>query len=321
MKRVTSLPKDFLIEIPLNEEQESILIDQINRFNDLREKELYPVSVELDEKGRVLLKEGTMIHGINRFNVDVVDSISKSGILTGQAIGIPEDCETFYCADFHRVSKDMSMEEYNKGFTYSDGRCPFGNGLRGADSLAFVIELREEASELLKYDCYRSDSKEADVTRGFTNALLSQHDILSSILYGVPSNMFCGIVLGNDLLEKKEIIQLMIKMFPDCYISSIDGVVIYNPSLDVNYHEAVELRASKYVLEFKKKLLEDELSKSQVELQNIKNKNNEIVNAIIMGCPSELAARILIDNQLYQGTLEYVIEDIERKKSTLGKGK
>lgn len=322
MEKITSLPNDFLIEIPLAEEQEHILIEQINRFNELSKKELYPAGLEVDETGRVKLKEGTIIHGTSRFDVDTVDKISNSGILTGQAIGISEDGETFYCADFHRVHKDMSMQEFNESFNYVDGRCPFGNGRRGAKTLAFVIEPREEATELLSYDCYR-EGVEADITRSFTNmaGLLPQHDILSSVLYGVPSNMFCGIVLGNALLERKEIIKLMIKLFPDCYISTIDGVVIYNPSLDFNYSEVVELRAEKYVLEFKKKLLEDECARSLNEINELKDKNREIIDAIIAGCPSDMAARILIENNLFQGSYDYVREYVERRKSTVGKSK
>ena len=322
MKKINELPDNFLIEIPLDENQERLLIDQINRFNELSEKELYPLLVEFDEKGKILLKEGTIIHGISGFDLNVVDNISKSGILTGQAIGIPEDGETFYCADFHRIPKDMSMEEFNKKFTYVDGRCPFGNGRRGANTLAFVIEPREEAVDLLKYDCYRT-GVEADITKSFTNeaGLLEPPEELSSILYGVPSNMFNGIVLGTKLLEKKEIIKLLIKLFPDCYISSIDGVVIYNPSIDVNYNEIVELRAESYVFKFKKMLLEDELSITQSELQKVRMKNQEIIDAIIMGCPSDLAARILVDNKLIQGTLEYVMNYIERKKESSVKKK
>lgn len=322
MEKIQKIPEDFLIEIPLSPEQEEVLIEQINRFNELREKELYPFAMNITEDGRVLLKEGTIIHGMSGFSVDTLDKISNSGILTGQAIGIPEDGETFYCADFHRISKDMSMKEFNSNFTYVDGRCPFGNGRRGANTLAFVIEPREEATELLSYDCYR-ESIEADMTRSFTNmaGLLPQHDILSSVLYGVPSNLFCGIVLGNRLLEKNEIVKLIVKMFPDCYISTIDGVIIYNPSVDMNYNETIELRAEKYCLEFKKNLLEDEITKSQTELKNARILNQQIVDAMIAGCPSDVVARILLDNKLCQGTLEYAVDYVESRKKSVGKGK
>ena len=117
-------------------------------------------------------------------------------------------------------------------------------------------------------------------------------------------------------MEKKEIIELLIKMFPDCYISSIDGVIIYNPSIDVNYTETVGLRAESYVLKFKKELLEDELSRTQAELQKARIKNQEIIDAIIMGSPTDLAARILVDNDLIQGTLEYVMNYVEHKKES-----
>lgn len=323
MEKITKIPEDFLIEIPLSSEQEKVLVEQINRFNELREKELYPFAMNITEDGRVLLKEGTIIHGMSGFLVDTLDKISNSGILTGQAIGIPEDGETFYCADFHRVSKDMSMKEFNGNFTYVDGRCPFGNGKRGANTLAFVIEPREEATELLSYDCYRTESEASAITRSFVNVrgLPDNANVLSSVLYGVPSNLFCGIVLGNRLLEKKEIIKLIVKMFPDCYISTIDGVVIYNPSVDMNYNEVIELRAKKYCLEFKKNLLEDEIAKSQTEVKNARMLNQQIIDAMIEGCPSDVVARILLDNKLWQGTLESTIAYVESRKKSDAKGK
>ena len=36
MEKIPKIPEDFLIEIPLSPEQEEVLIEQINRFNELR---------------------------------------------------------------------------------------------------------------------------------------------------------------------------------------------------------------------------------------------------------------------------------------------
>ena len=317
MKKVTKIPEDFLLEIPLNVEQERVLIDQINRFNELKEKELYPISLEVSEDGRVLLKEGTIIHGVSSVrNIDKLVNISKSGILTGQAIGISEDGETYYCADFHRVSRDMSMKEFNDDFTYVDGRCPFGNGIRGSGALAFVIEPREEADELFKYDCYRNDTNESKLTRNFVNVagLPGNAEIMSSILYGVPSNMFCGIVLGNQLLERNGFVELIVKMFPDCYVSTIDGVIIYNPSVDMNYSEVVKLRAEKYCLEFKNKLLQKDLNDNIEKNRFLEIRNRELVDTMMRECPTEIVVKILNEKHLIQGPIEYIREYVEKIK-------
>ncbi len=318
MERITKLPESLLIELPLDEEQERIFIEQMNRYNEVKEMEIETKDLQLDENGRVVLKKGTLIHGTSGFNVEVIDKIKNNGILTGQMLGIPEDGETFYCADFHRVNRDMSMEEYNKEFTYVDGRCPFGNGIRGSNTLAFIVEPSNEALELLSYDCYR-DTKEGDIAKNFTNVagLLEQGDRLSSILYGVPSNLFTGIVLGNGLLEKKEVVELIVRMFPDCYISTMDGVIIYNPSIDMTYNEVVNLRAQKYVVEFKKSLVELELIKSREENRKKEERYGNLVDTMIMTFPLEDVARMMVDNRMYQGNIESTMRYLQSRKDSL----
>lgn len=325
MNKISKIPDDFLVEKSLSDEQIELLIAQINRFYELREKNIELDKVKVDDRGLIFLNEGTIIHGISSFKVGVLENIQKIGIITGQALGIPEDGETFYCADFHRVDRDMAMDEFNREFTYIDGRCPFGNGRRGAMTLAFVIDPIKEGEELLSYDCYR-DTTNGIITRGFTNerGLLDNSNKLSSILYGVPSNLINGIVLGNRLLENKDVLNLIIKLFPKCYISSIDGVIIYNPEIDMKYSEVVELRASKYVLNFQKKLMEEELARSKNETNKIKKLYDDFIEQVIQNCPEEEVARLLMENKIYQGTMEQVLEYVksvknncdERKKST-----
>ena len=40
MEKIIELPKEFLIEFPINEQQREILIDQINRFNQVKSLEI-----------------------------------------------------------------------------------------------------------------------------------------------------------------------------------------------------------------------------------------------------------------------------------------
>lgn len=317
MEKINELPSSFLMEIPLSEEQIAILLQQMNRFYAVRRMDFPQKEFVLDDQGKVLLEEGMLIHGVPRYTVSTLENICKTGILTGQAIGVPEDGETFYCADFHRISRNMSMKEFNENFSYVDGRCPFGNGRRGANSFAFLVRPIDEAKELLAYDCYRDGTKEAEITRSFTNCagLLSQKEQLSSILYGVPSNLFCGVVLGNRLLEDKKTVELVVKMFPKCYLLTIDGVILYNPNVDKEYSPLVQLRAEKYVLSFQKRLVEDELESTRSEVQSLRANNQQLLHTMIVECPSEDVARILLENRFFQGTMEQVLEYIERVKS------
>lgn len=316
MGRVNEIPEDFYIEFDLDARQEKCLIDQMNRFLDLKDMDIELSSIEFDNKNKVMLSKGTLVHGL-RFGVNEVSSIANSGILTGQALGIPEDGETFYCADFHKVPDDMSIDEYNEQFFYRDGRCPFGNGLRGSHSIAFIIEPREEAEELLSYDCYKNNTAESEITKTFVNVrgLPSNEEKASSILYGVPKSLFKGIVIGNALLNRKEVLQLLIRLFPNCYISSIYGGIIYNPSLDNGYGEVVQLRAEKENYEFDLARLKSELESAQKQVKAANESKYQLQEAMIKYCPSDEVAKIFVEQKLYQGNYEATLAHIEKVKA------
>jgi len=225
---LTDLPSGFLDELDISQQQKSILIAQINRFNLLKDKEVKNKGLIIDAQGRIVLPEGTLIHGMRRrsANLELIENIAKTGILTGQAIGIPEDSETFYCADFFRVPQSIAMEEYElpdrMGFT------PFDSG---KSSMAFIIQPSQELEDLLSYDCYKDGTPESDITKTFISHVpIKDKTLASSILYGIPSNGISGIVIGDKLLENKEMVKFVAKSFPNCYITSKNGYIIYDPS-------------------------------------------------------------------------------------------
>ncbi len=314
MERITSIPEDFLIELPLNSNQERILLDQINRFYDLKNKDISLPDISRTVDGNIILKEGTLIHGTH-FNIDKIESIKKTGIVTGQAVGISEDGETYYCADFHRVSKDISIKNFNDQFTYVDGRCPFGKGVRGGKSLAFVIEPCEEARELLAYDCYRNETVESDITKSFTNSMLDNGENLSSILYGIPSNLIRGTILGNKLLEQHDIIRFMIKLFPNGYISTINGDILYDPKVDQDFSELVSLRTYKYMLEWSKNRLNTDIARFGRDLYGEKRRYESLLNEMMNDLPSNDVAKFLVDEHFVSGNVEDAIDYINTVKN------
>ena len=320
MELVTKIPDSFLMEKSLTDEQIKILIDQINRFNKLNEIDIGTKGFKLSEDGKIILPEGTIIHGISSFSVEKVDGIAKTGIVTGQALGIPEDGETYYCADFHRIPKEETLDEFNSNFPYRDGRTPFGNGIRGGNTLAFIIEPRDEFSELLAYDCYREGTKESEITRSFVNEKglpIDDKKIVSSILYGVPRKAFSGIVLGDTLFLKKEILELLIKLFPECYIASIHGDVIYMPGDNM---ENSILKGENYGLKVKLQRTQEQYEQELQRNRDFSTKTWELSEAIYtlinQDCSLEECARILLDNKLSQGTIEKVMEEINKKRNT-----
>lgn len=241
---VNNIPNNFLIEKELSDEQKRILIEQMNRFERLKESYRNISNPVLDNDGCVVLPSGSIIHGIKRYDEVKLDNISKTGILTGQAVGISEDCETFYCADFHRVPNDISLKDYNLQFKSNDGRCPFGS-VRADKSfnMAFVVTPNESNRELLSYDCYREGTVQSEITRSFINFMPLSKEAGSSILYGVPANCIEGVIVGGEIISDKNKIDFLVQRFPHCYIASAHGELIYNPSKkEVLGDEVIELR-------------------------------------------------------------------------------
>lgn len=293
---VNRIPDDFLIETDLTDEQESILIAQINRFNELNQMYNEKASPILDMNGGVFLTRGSIIHGIRTYNENKLDNISKTGILTGQAVGISEDGETYYCADFHRVSEDISISNYNEEFKANDGRCPFGKVRADSSSnVAFVVVPNESNQELLSYDCYRENTMESEIMRSFINFMpIDDREKGASILYGVPASCIEGIIVGGEILKDKAKIDFLMQKFPHCYITSAHGELIYNPSKDENLgDEVVELRRKLASSECERRKKEYEISRIVNENVTLKENYDNLFETLIMNASMEDVINIL----------------------------
>lgn len=307
---VDKIPDDFLIETDLTDEQKNILIEQINRFNKLNDTYRRKAIPVIDNDGGVFLTKGSIIHEIRSYNENKLDNISKTGILTGQAVGISENCETYYCADFHRVREDISISDYNEWFKINDGRCPFGT-VRADNSskVAFVVVPNESNQELLSYDCYRENTRESEITRSFINSMpIEDRELGSSILYGVPVSCIEGIIVGGEVLSDKNKIDFLIQKFPHCYITSAHGELIYNPSRNENLgDEIVELRRKLASSECERRKKGYEMSKMVSENIRIKENYDNLLGTLIMNANMEDVINILSE-LWHQGVSEdYVV--------------
>lgn len=309
---ITDLPEDFLDELELDSQRRTVLIEQINRFNNLSERTIDNKGLMFDDSGKVLFPSGTIIHGTSNCDPEKIVNISRTGILTGQAIGISEDVETYYCADFHRVPRDMSVEEFNSWFPYRDGRCPFNN--LGKHSLAFVIHPCSEIEELLSYDCYRVGTVNGDVTGTFINYLPIPGNVASSILYGVPSNAISGVVMGDNLLKKCEVVKFVSDLFSQSYIISKKGNIIYDPMfVEIGSVEMMEERRQNYLNVLRIEELEMQLGYKAREVTYEKNQYDKLLNAVISTCGVDVAADVLLASG-WQGTKESTVRHVEEVK-------
>ena len=249
----------------LQPDEIKILKDQIARFQNC--STMPRKDVKIDEE--IILPEGTLIHGTPA-NKDTLSSIASSGIITGQAFGIEEDGETFYCADFHRTNKDISLKDYNEKFPYVDGRCPFGK--RGKFTLAFAIYPDKNLEELIAYDCYKKDTKESDITKSFVNVHglpVDDGSIVSSILFGIPSNFISGIIIGDNSINE-DMVSFLIEQYPGVFITRNNGELIYqnNDNFDL-VSTRIKSINRQIELEEKNKTLEDTNTRNDMQKQEI----------------------------------------------------
>jgi len=287
---VDRIPDDFLIEGELTSEQERIFVEQINRFNGLNNVSVDKGNPLVNDNLEVFFSEGTLIHGTSRYDEGMLRNIAKTGILTGQALGKSEDGETYYCADFHRVDRDVTIEQYNSEFGYNDGRCPFGKRTDNSWAVAFVIVPNDTNKELLGYDCYREGTRESNITKSFINALpLENKDKAASILYGVPASCISGIVVGIKIANDRDKINYLITLFPNSYVVTTFGELIYDPSKGEKLCDGIiDIRLEKISLEYERRQNKKRIGEQNYNITKLINKNILLIDLIRRNCDVNL---------------------------------
>ena len=237
--------------MPLDDSKKELLRKQwrlIRRFSKFRTN---PSKIETDENGRIVLKKGTLIHGTSGISRKMMESIAKTGILCGEFVGIWEDAETYYCADFIRIPEDQTLDEFQKsGIASAGGRIPLGSS-RKFNNIGFIISPDPMLDEILEEDVYTEESSEtaksflnqkSEVVQKYSG---SGRGLVSAVVGGIPASCISGIIVGKHLEENEEAIEFLKKTFPGRYIIDPDGIVIYNPSI-----QGIDEETQKQILQF-----------------------------------------------------------------------
>lgn len=200
---------------------EQLLVQQWQEFN--RVSKLSVSGNPLLERiaaGNPELPQGTLLHGTT-YSPETIKAIKATGILSGEFVGVPEDSETHYCADFFRVPHDMTLKKYQAWITEMEDitgsrikkqrmeRSRLATPLSRNKQITFIVDSRQtEIAGLLQQDAY--DEGADPKLRAIVNdqALLDPHGDkqtrrLSAILCGVPSNAINGIVVSSELTEQE----------------------------------------------------------------------------------------------------------------------
>ncbi|GAB4027343.1 MAG: hypothetical protein Fur0011_5140 [Candidatus Microgenomates bacterium] len=139
------------------------------------------------------------------------------GIVSGELIGIPEDSETRYCADFFRVPENMTMEQYLKWCSEPVvvGSMKIKKGefnylpmpIKRSKRIAYIVDATDpKIQPLLKYDAYGPQSHER--MESIVNVLPRDIDTspsrtTSAILVGIPSNFINGVLVSDSVTDEE----------------------------------------------------------------------------------------------------------------------
>lgn len=224
--------------------------------------------------GELMLKKGTLIHG-TKFDKEKLSSIAKKGLICKKASGFinyGSNDRFSNGVNFYRVPKDYSMKQYvefysNRRKTSNGKYVPItseeeirredgtfsllGRGLKrieynllpqdrvsDKDGIAFIINSSPEIERIMDDDPYRNGNKEIfDDYNGFDDIYSKMKNRIGNIIYGIPPSQLSGILISKGFEENKEQIEFLKKIFPDLYISTIEGELIYEPQIEKKQEE------------------------------------------------------------------------------------
>ena len=220
---------DLYIYPGVSEIQLRALRDRVMDFFTLGSQEIDNTKLDFDDKGKCLVKEGTLIHGTS-YKEDKLKSIASSGIVTYEFFGKKDEGGTCYHAEFYRANKDMKLKEF-----VSDERPYFPK----KDNLliGFMIVPSSDVNQIFLSDSLSENSIIEDDIRSLCDAGKIYHKeelenkTVSAIPIGVPINCFSALVVGNKIRSSKKKMAFLKNTFPKVYIIDTTGKVLESPSV------------------------------------------------------------------------------------------
>ena len=214
-------PYEMIFDKKLNEDSLELLRREYQKILAISKMKMDSIGYQLflDRNGEVLLPKDCLIYGVNA-KLDVLDNISKKGILAEELEGKKKDGFTYYCADFYRIPSDILLSCYDKSFT-PDDKTPFNTV---NDNIAFVINQNSKIGGLLYYDLYDSKFDNNPIVMNIVNrkdilseSLIDNRGKNAAILAGIPANAISGIILGDKVLLNDNLILEIKRLFPNSY--------------------------------------------------------------------------------------------------------
>lgn len=218
------------------------LWENLQLYSQLSSKTASSADIKISDDGKLILGKGTLLHGIRQFNENVLKSISSDGIVFEGFFGKKNTTMTNGEACFFEVDKEQTMQEYYMSYNQDTtgekiGEIPF---VRVNSETKNSAKLRREAGYLPREETYwnkDSSNSVAFIINPTTDIqpLLAQKKKLPqfargySIPIGMPSNCISGILVSREMAQDQEKLAVIKQYFPDKYITTPDGELIYEP--------------------------------------------------------------------------------------------
>lgn len=220
--------KELYVYPGVTSEQLQALKDRVYDFMALGTQDIKNTNIEITEDDKVLIKEGTLLHGTT-FDKEKLKSIAVNGIITKEFFGYKEEGGTYYHAEFYRANKDMSLKEF-----VSDERPLFPK--KDNTVVGIVIVPNKDLTNLFLSDSLSDNSIVEEDVKSLVDAGKVYHEeelknnTVSAIPIGIPSNCFSALVIGHKIKKTKSKVDFLKKMFPNLYIVDVSGKIIERPS-------------------------------------------------------------------------------------------
>lgn len=222
------LPDSLRQEKILSESDMKKLQKQWNLYNSLASIPRRENPIQLRRAlDRLEFPEWTLLHG-TQYDLEILRSIKEKWVLSGEFLGIAEDGETHYCADFFRTNADYSIQQYFEYISENEvvwslrkpkmekSRLPTHHPLSWYVALVFSPE-NPIVQELTRMDAYHKGKSEMQniVTQTLFDDNPEKQKRLSAVLVGIPANAISAIILPPKVMENEENIADIKEIFWD----------------------------------------------------------------------------------------------------------
>ena len=221
------------------------LWENLQLYSQLSSRTASSVDIKISDDGKLILGKGTLLHGIRQFDENVLKSISSDGIVFEGFFGDKDSTITTGEACFFEVDKEQTMYDYYMSYNTNVTENQIGESIyyRTNSETREQVRLRKESGYLPREEKYWKERKDSNSIAFIINPttdiqpLLAQKKKLQqfargySIPIGMPSNCISGILVSREVAQDQEKLAVIKQYFPNKYITTPDGELIYEPQI------------------------------------------------------------------------------------------